>query len=239
MPMSSPTALRLFRRIRTAVMGLRIPLESFLRAHRLNRFLTLVAFVLSSRTRDETTVKVMGRLLADGVRTPEDLLRRSLRRLEALVRPCGFYRAKSRHLRALAAALRGKPVPKDPDRLLALPGVGRKVANLFLAKVAGRAAIAVDTHVFRISNRLWFHDAPARTAEESERRLAGLFPRDLWSDLNGVLVKFGQNICLPRRPRCRDCPVRSGCPSRGELERPVRRGYLPAVPHPPTQGADG
>lgn len=226
----SVAALRLFRLIRRGVARFRIPVESAVQDRRLTPFQTLVAFVLSSRTRDETTVKVMERLSAAGLRGPEDFLRIPLRRLEFLVRPCGFYRAKARHLRALAKAIRRRPLPSDLEGLLALPGVGRKVANLFLARVTGQPAIAVDTHVFRIANRLWFHDRPARTAEEAERRLAALFPRRIWRQINSVLVKFGRNICLPRRPRCPVCPVRADCPSRSELESPPRSRYLPVVP---------
>jgi endonuclease-3 len=124
----------------------------------------------------------------------------------------GFYRAKAGHILKICAILaRGKKFPATLDELLALPGIGRKSANLVLALAFKVPAIAVDTHVFRIARRLnW---SSGRTAAAVEAELRELFPRRRWTQVNQTLVGFGQTICRPVRPKCEVCVLQKTCPS--------------------------
>ncbi|MBM3314842.1 endonuclease III [candidate division WOR-3 bacterium] len=171
----------------------------------------LVAAVLSTRTRDQVTVAAAARLFAaaPGARA---LARLRPKRLEQLVYPVGFFRTKARTLPRLATLLLdrfGARVPRDMKQLLSLPGVGRKVANVVLAQAFGRPAIAVDTHVHRISNLLGLVDS--RTPSQTERALMNVLPVRFWSRWNRLLVALGQTVCLPGRPHCPVCPVRRWC----------------------------
>ena len=174
-------------------------------------FRILVACLLSLRTRDETTGPAAARLfaLAD---TPAAMLALTPRRIERAVFPVGFYRTKARTILRVCRHLlarHGGRVPSDLEALLALPGVGRKTANLVVTFAFGLPGICVDTHVHRISNRLGF--VATRTPDQTELALRSKLPRRHWIALNDLLVAFGQNVCQPLSPRCSACPVRGPC----------------------------
>jgi endonuclease-3 len=174
-------------------------------------FRILVACLLSLRTRDETTGPAAARLfaLAD---TPAAMLALTPRRIERAVFPVGFYRTKARTILRVCRHLlarHGGRVPSDLETLLALPGVGRKTANLVVTFAFGLPGICVDTHVHRISNRLGF--VATRTPDQTELALRSKLPRRHWIALNDLLVAFGQNVCQPLSPRCSACPVRGPC----------------------------
>ncbi len=171
----------------------------------------LAGTILSLRTRDEVTHAATTRLLA-AAPDPARLLDLPAKRVEALIYPVGFYRTKAKSLLETARILideHGGRVPNDVDQLLALPGVGRKTANLVLVLGFRIPAICVDTHVHRISNRLGF--VRTKSADETERALMDVLPKKHWLDVNSVLVGFGQTICQPVSPRCSECPVRRSC----------------------------
>ncbi len=179
-------------------------------------FQALVATLLSSRTRDETTIPVVQRLFQH-IRTPEDVLRYDEATLASMIYPVGFYRTKARHLRQLAEILLQEYQGNVPDRLedlLRLPGVGRKTANIVLNEAFGRDTIGVDVHVHRIAHRLGL--VRTRTPEETEKALTRLLqdPGDR-RRVNVLLVALGQTLCTPRRPRCSVCPVADLCPREG------------------------
>ncbi len=183
-------------------------------AHRRDPFAILVSCVISLRTRDQVTAAASARLF-ELARTPEELAALSEARIAQAIYPAGFYNTKARQLRAIARTLverHGGKVPADRDALLRLPGVGRKTANLVLGLGFGVPAICVDTHVHRISNRLGL--VATRTPEATERELERALPRDLWIDINDLLVTFGQNRCHPVSPRCTGCPLDDLCPRR-------------------------
>ena len=180
-------------------------------------FRLLAACVISLRTKDAVTATASARLFAVAP-TPEALADLDEARIAALIYPAGFYRTKARQLRAIATALlerHGGRVPADRDALLALPGVGRKTANLVLGLAFAIPAICVDTHVHRISNRLAM--VTTKTPEQTERALEGVLPEGLWIEINDLLVTFGQVVCHPTSPRCSSCPLAARCPRRGVL----------------------
>lgn len=179
----------------------------------LNRtpFRVLIATILSLRTKDTLTGVVAPRLFAEAD-TPETMLTLSEEQISTLIYPVGFYRTKARTIRQVCQILLddyGGSVPDDLERLLALPGVGRKTANLVLTVGYGLPGICVDTHVHRISNR-WGY-VQTRTPDQTELALRDKLPLDYWIPINGLLVTLGQNICHPTSPRCSTCPVARWC----------------------------
>jgi len=174
-------------------------------------FTILVATLLSARTQDTVTVPAVERLLAVAP-TPERLAALDEATIARLIYPVGFYRTKARHLKELARVLVERydgRVPDTLEELTKLPGVGRKTANLVLGEAFGKPAICVDTHVHRISNRLGI--VRSKTPLETEMQLMEKAPPAYWADINAYLVALGQTICLPRKPRCPECPVRRWC----------------------------
>ncbi len=178
-------------------------------------FRVLVSAVLSTRTQDPVTAAASARLF----RVASDasaLSRLNPARIQKLIFPVGFYRTKAKLLPRLAGMLIERwlgAVPNTMPELLELPGVGRKVASIVLSQGFGLPAIAVDTHVQRVSNRLDL----VRTARpvDTERKLMELLPRRMWKDWNRLIVALGQTICRPRQPLCSACPLSRLCPRRG------------------------
>lgn len=180
-------------------------------------FRLLVACVISLRTKDEVTSEASARLFAIAP-DAEQLAELEVERIARAIYPAGFYNTKARQLSQIGRTLRdqfGGEVPAEEGALLALPGVGRKTANLVLGLGFGIPAICVDTHVHRISNRLGL--VKTTTPERTERALGEALPRDLWIPINDLLVTFGQNRCHPISPRCTDCPLEDLCPRIGVI----------------------
>jgi endonuclease-3 len=180
-------------------------------ARREDPFAVLVSTMISLRTKDEVTAAASARLLARAA-NPRELASLSEAAIARLIYPAGFYRTKARHLRQASRLLvegQGGRVPESMEDLLALPGVGRKTANLVRNLGFGLPGICVDTHVHRISNRLgWVR---TRTPLETERALEAVLPRRWWIPVNGLLVAFGQRTCTPQSPKCSACPIRAHC----------------------------
>jgi len=171
----------------------------------------LVSTMISLRTKDEVTAAASARLLQRAP-TAEALASLPEGRIARLIYPAGFYRTKARHLKQAArliAAQHGGRVPSSMEELLALPGVGRKTANLVRNLGFGLPGICVDTHVHRITNRLgWVR---TRDPAQTERALEAVLPRRYWIPINGLLVAFGQRTCTPQSPWCSRCPIRKHC----------------------------
>ena len=180
-----------------------------------NPFELLVAVILSAQCTDQRVNIVTKRLFAKAA-TAEAIAKMGISRLEKEIHECGFFHAKAKNiLRASEILVRdydGK-VPEDFDALLALPGVGRKTANVVMSVAFNYPAIAVDTHVFRVANRLRL--AVGETPEEVEIGLQKAIPREKWSDAHHWLIWHGRKICKSRRPLCADCPLAKLCPSFG------------------------
>ncbi len=172
-------------------------------------FHILVATVLSQRTRDLNTYHASSDLF-HRFNTPEEMAAADIGELESLVRPVGFYRAKAKAIKEIARlVMENGGVPKDIEEMTKWPMVGRKTANCVMAYAFKEPAICVDTHVHRISNRLGIVECS--TPDETEMALRKVFPRTLWCEINGTMVRFGQKICLPRNPKCSLCPVKDEC----------------------------
>ncbi|AKB53064.1 Endonuclease III [Methanosarcina barkeri MS] len=175
-------------------------------------FFALISTVMSHRTRDDVTYPAASKLF-ERFSTPEEMARADVSEIETLIKDVGFYRVKAGRIKEISRLLLEKydgKVPDDMEALLELPGVGRKTANCVLAHAFLKDALAVDTHVHRISNRLGLVDT--KTPEETETELKKIFPRKYWRHINLLLVKLGQNTCRPISPRCKTCTLDDICP---------------------------
>lgn len=178
-------------------------------------FKVLICCILSLRTNDLTTYPCSLRMLEIGTK-PEDFLNVDVETLAKAIYPVGFYKNKAQQILDISRDLvinYDSKVPASIDELVKFKGVGRKTANLVLAKGFDIPAICVDVHVHRISNRLGW--VKTKTPEETEMALRKLLPEKYWLDINTILVTFGQNLCRPTKPMCEKCPVAEFCESRG------------------------
>lgn len=174
-------------------------------------FLILIGTILSARTRDENTTRVVRNLFAV-YGTPGALAAADISDIERIIRPIGFYRVKARRIVDVAQIIHDQyddVVPDDMDRLIALPGVGRKTANCVLVYAFEKPAIPVDIHVHRISNRLGLVDT--KTPEQTEAALLEKIPKKYWLEVNDTFVMYGQNICKPISPLCDVCQISQIC----------------------------
>jgi endonuclease-3 len=171
----------------------------------------LVSTILSLRTKDDVTLHTSRRLL-EKAPGPRELAKLREDHVARLAYPAGFYRTKAASLKKIAAILLDQyngEVPADMDALLALPGVGRKTANLVLIEAFDLPGICVDVHVHRISNRCgWL---TSKTPEETEMILREILPKKYWKGINALLVLYGQNLCRPVSPYCSRCAIKDHC----------------------------
>ncbi len=187
------------------------PIVSQLAKERNQPFLILISTLLSLRTKDEVTAQATEKLFPMA-RTPAEMLRLSPEKIEQAIYPVGFYHNKARTIIAVSRELIDRHhslVPDTMEQLLALPGVGRKTANLVLILGFDKEGICVDTHVHRISNR-WGY-VRTKTPEQTEFALREKLPRQYWKEINTLLVAFGRRTCLPVSPLCSRCPLRGYC----------------------------
>lgn len=159
---------------------------------------TLIATLLSARTKDDLTVKVCDKLFEKAPNIVK-LNKLDHQSIEKLIYPVGFYKTKAKHLKKLSDIIIKKyngTIPNTRDELTELPGVGRKTANLVLNRAFGIPAIAVDTHVFKISNLLgWVNTT---TPEKTELALMEVLPKKYWTEINRLFVSIGQQYRSPR-----------------------------------------
>ncbi|XP_007181729.2 endonuclease III-like protein 1 isoform X1 [Balaenoptera acutorostrata] len=183
---------------------------------KVRRYQVLLSLMLSSQTKDQVTAGAMQRLRARGL-TVDSILQTDDSTLGTLIYPVGFWRNKVKYIKQTSAILQQHydgDIPASLAELVALPGVGPKMAHLAMAVAWGTVSgIAVDTHVHRIVNRLRWTKKATKSPEETRRALEEWLPRELWSEINGLLVGFGQQTCLPLRPRCQACLNRALCPA--------------------------
>jgi endonuclease-3 len=173
---------------------------------------TLIGVLLSARTTDVQVLKMFPRF-RDIFPDWRSLADASAETIARQLTGIGLFRSKARALHGLAKRILedyGGKIPRTMEELVSLPGVGRKTASCVLWYVFGIPAMAVDTHVFRISRRLGW--AIQNTPEKVERELMDRVPKNAWGDVNRILVQFGRDLCRPGKPQCWRCPVARYCP---------------------------
>ncbi len=174
-------------------------------------FSILIGTILSARTKDENTAKVVKKLFAK-YKSSKELSNAKVKDVEKLIRSIGFYHVKAKRIIDVAKIINSKykgKVPSSLDELIQLPGVGRKTANCVLVYAYDKPAIPVDVHVHRISNRLGLVDT--KTPEETEFELMKKIPKKYWLEINDTFVMYGQNICKPITPQCTVCKIKKQC----------------------------
>jgi len=174
-------------------------------------FSILIGTILSARTKDETTTKIV-KVLFSKYKNSKELANAKIKDVEKIIKSIGFYRVKSKRIIEVAKIIdtkyKGK-VPDDLDTLVELPGVGRKTANCVLVYAYEKPAIPVDIHVHRISNRLGLVDT--KNPEETEQELMKKIQKKYWIEINDTFVMYGQNICKPISPMCDVCKIKKSC----------------------------
>ena len=176
-------------------------------------FQLLVAVILSAQCTDKRVNQVTAELFKT-CSTPEDFVKLSQEELEAKIHSCGFYHNKAKAIKSASCDIIDKfggEVPCNFEDLTSLAGVGRKTANVVLAVAFGKDAIAVDTHVLRVSNRLGI--VKTQDPTKCEMKLREVFPKNVWSKLHYQLVLFGRYTCKAIRPQCEKCVFNRECPS--------------------------
>jgi len=174
-------------------------------------FKILIGTILSARSRDENTSKIV-RKLFQKYKNARELANADLNDIKSIIRSIGFYNTKAERIKQVSKIIVEKfhgIVPNEVEDLLELPGVGRKTANCVLVYAFNKPAIPVDIHVHRISNRIGIVKTP--NPKQTEEELIKIIDRKYWLILNNTFVRYGQNICLPIRPKCEICSLKEVC----------------------------
>ena len=232
--MHSATRSAIFRRLKAANPA---PTTELLHS---SPFELLVAVMLSAHTTDKS-VNAATRNLFPVANTPEAIVALGVEGVKPFIKPVGLYNTKSKNLVGLAEALiasHGGLVPGDRASLEALPGVGRKTANIILNMVFGQKEIAVDTHIFRVANRTGL--APGKTPREVEDALIAATPREYRKDAHHWLILHGRYVCTARNPACPKCIIRDLCEYKHKTQSlPARKkggGLARAIPNRARRG---
>lgn len=181
-----------------------------------NAFQLLVAVILSAQCTDKRVNLITPALFACAP-DAKSMAAMPVERLEQLIHSCGFYHSKARYLKEMSQDLLDRfdgQVPDSIEQLRTLAGVGRKTANVVYAVAFGGQAIAVDTHVFRVSNRLGIADA--KNVLDTEKQLMQAIPQHMWADSHHYLLLHGRYVCKAQRPLCNRCSVRDLCKTYAE-----------------------
>ena len=176
-----------------------------------NPFELLIATILSAQCTDVQVNKTTAVLFKE-YKSPEDFLTLTEEELGRKIYSCGFYKNKSKNILESCRILvrdYDSQVPKTIEELMTLPGVGKKTANVVVSNAFGTPAIAVDTHVFRVSNRIGL--AHSKNVEDTEKDLMNNIDKDKWTKSHHLLIFHGRRICKARKPMCEECPVNPYC----------------------------
>jgi endonuclease-3 len=174
-------------------------------------FKILIGTIMSARTRDENTTKVVNKLFAR-FKNVKELAEADIKEIKTIIHSIGFFNIKATRIKGVSQLILKRfngEVPDDIERLLDLPGVGRKTANCVLVYGFNKPAIPVDIHVHRISNRLGLVNT--KTPEKTETELSRIVDRKYWLKVNDTFVMYGQNVCLPIKPNCKVCELKKIC----------------------------
>ena len=203
--MNAATRREIFRRLAVA-----IPNPTTELAHS-STFELLIAVILSAQATDKG-VNIATAKLFPVANTPQKILDLGIEGLESYIKTIGLYRSKAKNVIATCRLLVDKfggEVPDTREALESLPGVGRKTANVILNTAFGHPTIAVDTHIFRLGNRIGL--APGKTPLEVEQKLVRTTPREYLQDAHHLLILHGRYVCVARKPKCRDCVIHDLC----------------------------
>lgn len=174
-------------------------------------FELLIAVILSAQCTD-VRVNQVTKVLFEKANDAKSLSEMDLAEIEAIIKPCGLYKTKAANIKKTSELLvekYGGEVPSEHNQLTDLPGVGRKTANVVVSNAFDTPAIAVDTHVFRVSNRIGL--ANASNVEETERQLMKGIRMDRWTKAHHMLIFHGRRVCKARNPNCEACPINAYC----------------------------
>ena len=175
-------------------------------------FELLIAVILSAQCTDERVNQVTSGIFSK-YNTPEDFANMDLNLLEKLIHPCGFYKNKAKNIKSTSKILVDKynsNLPQTMEELIALPGVGRKTANVIMLEAFNNPqGVAVDTHCKRLANRLDI--SKEKEPEKIEKDILKISPKEYYKDLNHILIFHGRNICNSRKPKCDICPLTNYC----------------------------
>lgn len=184
-------------------------LEPFLNFN--NAFQLLIAVVLSAQCTDKRVNIITGQLFKRYVK-PSDLAGKKIEEFEEEIKTCGMFHNKAKNLIEASKILAEKyndAVPENFDALISLPGIGRKSANVILGTYFNEARFPVDTHVFRVANRIGLSDS--NTPEKTEGDLTKIIPSDLWMKMHRWLIRHGRTYCIARNPKCAECFLKNYC----------------------------
>lgn len=193
-------------------------------------FQLLVAVVMSAQTTDKSVNQVT-KVLFEKYPDAQSIAAMDETELQGIIKRIGMYRTKAKNVLNLACIVTeeyGGEVPGDYDKLVQLPGVGRKTANVVLANGFGEQRIAVDTHVFRVSNRIGFVKEP--DVLKTELSLMKVLPDDKWTRMHHALIWHGRRVCDARRPQCPECPLNSICLHWKNINTVTKTGKTVAKP---------
>lgn len=177
-----------------------------------SKYQLLVAVILSAQTNDNQVNKITDSLFAE-YGTPEKLACLTLPELEEKIKTCGLYKNKAKNILAATRILLDEyagEVPGEREKLMKLPGVGRKTANVVLAVGFGVPALAVDTHIYRVAHRMGL--SCGKGPDDVERDLCALIPEEKWAEAHHWFIWHGRRVCDAKKPRCESCPVGDLCP---------------------------
>lgn len=197
--------------LRRATKTMTVPYVTRLARETHDPFLILISTILSLRTKDSAT-EVASERLFQLARTPEQMVQLPWEEIATAIRAAMYSGVKAQNIVKICRILLdqyGGRVPDDLDQLDALPGVGRKTANLVITLGFDKLGICVDTHVHRITNR-WGY-VKTKTPDETELALRAKLPQIYWIEINSELVAFGQNVCVALSPKCSTCPLFEYC----------------------------
>jgi endonuclease-3 len=203
--MNADTRREIFRRLAVAIPN---PTTELVHS---STFELLIAVILSAQATDKG-VNIATAKLFQVANTPQAILDLGIEGLESYIKTIGLYRSKAKNVMATCRLLVDKfggEVPDNREALESLPGVGRKTANVILNTAFGHPTIAVDTHIFRLGNRIGL--APGKTPLEVEQKLVKTTPREYLHDAHHLLILHGRYICIARKPKCSDCVIHDLC----------------------------
>lgn len=203
--MNAEKRREIFRRLAVAIPNPTTEL------HHASTFELLIAVILSAQATDKG-VNIATAKLFPVANTPQAILALGIEGLESYIKTIGLYRSKAKNVIATCRILvdqHGGEVPDNREALESLPGVGRKTANVILNTAFGHPTIAVDTHIFRLGNRIGL--APGKTPLEVEQKLVKTTPKEYLHDAHHLLILHGRYVCIARKPKCQDCVINDLC----------------------------